>query len=196
MRKGDATRQAILEQALTLGSRIGLNSLSIGRLADELGMSKSGLFGHFKSKEALQLQVLELAAGEFLDDVVRLAFREPKGEPRIRKLFENWLVWTRTNRYAGGCPFVQFSFELDDQPGHLRDQLLRQQRGWIGILAESARRAVAERHFRQDLDLEQFAHELQALMLGYHHASRLMRDENAEARVRRSFETLIANAKE
>jgi AcrR family transcriptional regulator len=196
MRKGDITRQAILEQALTLASRIGLRALSIGRLAEELGMSKSGLFGHFKSKEALELQVLELAAGEFLDDVVRLAFKEPRGEPRIRKLFENWVGWTRTNRYAGGCPFVQFSFELDDQPGLLREQLLVQQRGWMEILADSARRAIDEGHFRSDLDVEQFAHEFQALMLGYHHAARLMRDDNAEARVLRSFETLIDNAKE
>ena len=196
MRKGDVTRQAILEQALTLASRIGLNALSIGRLAEELGMSKSGLFGHFKSKEALELQVLELAAGEFLDDVVRPAFKEPRGEPRIRKLFDNWVGWTRTNRYAGGCPFVQFSFELDDQPGMLREQLLVQQRGWMEILAESARRAIDEGHFRSDLDVEQFAHEFQALMLGYHHAARLMRDEKAEARVLRSFETLIDNAKE
>jgi AcrR family transcriptional regulator len=196
MRKGDVTRQAILEQALTLASRIGLRALSIGRLAEELGMSKSGLFGHFKSKEALELQVLELAAGEFLDDVVRPAFKEPRGEPRIRKLFENWVGWTRTNRYAGGCPFVQFSFELDDQPGSLREQLLIQQRGWMEILADSARRAIDEGHFRSDLDVEQFAHEFQALMLGYHHAARLMRDDKAEARVLRSFDTLIDNAKE
>jgi len=185
-----------LEQALTLASRIGLRALSIGRLAEELGMSKSGLFGHFKSKEALELQVLELAAGEFLDDVVRLAFKEPRGEPRIRRLFENWVGWTRTNRYAGGCPFVQFSFELDDQPGSLREQLLIQQRGWMEILADSARRAIDEGHFRSDLEVEQFAHEFQALMLGYHHAARLMRDDKAEARVLRSFETLIDNAKE
>ena len=78
----------------------------------------------------------------------------------------------------------------------LRDQLLDQQRGWLDILAESARRAVKQGHFRSDLDLDQFAHEFQALMLGYHHASRLMRDDNAETRVLRSFETLIDNAKE
>jgi len=196
MSKGDETKATVLRHALALSSRIGLQGLSIGRLADELEMSKSGLFGHFKSKEELLSQVLELAAREFLDDVVRTAFREPAGEPRIRRLFENWVEWTRSNRYAGGCPFVQFSFELDDQPGPLRNDLLRQQRGWKEILSESARRAVAEGHFRSDLDVEQFAHELQALMLGYHHASRLMHDEKAETHVRQSFETLVSNSKE
>jgi AcrR family transcriptional regulator len=159
-------------------------------------MSKGGLFGHFKFEESLLSQVLELAARDFLDDVVRPAFREPAGEPRIRKLFETWVEWTRSNRYAGGCPFMQFSFELDDQPGPLRDELIRQQRGWIGILAESARRAIAEGHFRSDLDVKQFAHELQALMLGYHHASRLMHDEHADSHALRSFETLITSSKE
>ena len=140
--------------------------------------------------------MIQLAAEEFLNDVVRPAFREPDGEPRVRKLFENWVEWTRTNRYTGGCPMMQFSFELDDQPGPLRDALLCQQRGWIEMLAESARRAVKQGHFRADLDIEQFAYDLQSLMLGYHHAARLIRDENAGSRVLSSFETLIANAKE
>jgi AcrR family transcriptional regulator len=195
MGKGDQTREAVLRHALALSSRIGLQALSIGRLAEELEMSKSGLFGHFKSKESLLSQVLDLAAQEFLDDVVRPAFREPAGEPRVRKLFRNWVEWTRSNRYSGGCPFMQFSFELDDQPGQLRDELIRQQHGWMGILAESARRAMAEGHFRNDLDVDQFAYELQSLMLGYHHAARLMRDEKAEIHVLSSFETLISQAR-
>ena len=104
--------------------------------------------------------------------------------------------WTRTNAYAGGCPFVQFSFELDDQPGELRDRLLEQQRGWLGILAESARRAIAAGHLRKDLDVEQFAYEFEALMLGYHHSARLLRDPRSEKRVKTSFESLLTHAKE
>jgi AcrR family transcriptional regulator len=196
MSKGDDTRVAVLRHALALSSRVGLQGLSIGRLADDLAMSKSGLFGHFKSKEALLSQVLQLAAEEFLDDVVRPAFREPAGEPRIRRLFENWLEWARSNRYSGGCPFVQFGFELDDQPGALRDELIAQQREWKRLLADSARRAITEGHFRSDLDVELFAHELQAMMLGYHHASRLLHDDKAETHALRSFETLIRDSKE
>lgn len=193
--KGEQTRRTILRKALGMSARTGLNQLTIGNLADELDMSKSGLFGHFKSKEALQLQVLEHGADEFIDDVVRPAFKEPAGEPRIRALFERWVESTRGNPHSGGCPFVQFSFELDDQPGPLRDRLIEQQRGWIGILSESARRAVDAGHFRSDLDPEQFAHDFQALMLGYHHAARLLHDDRADDRVLRSFETLIQNAR-
>jgi AcrR family transcriptional regulator len=196
MRKGESTRKTILEHAVGLSSRVGLGRLSIGKLADELGMSKSGLFAHFKSKQNLQLHVIERAAEEFLESVVRPAFRAPGGEPRIRQLFSNWVDWTRTNAYAGGCPFVQFSFELDDQPGELRERLLEQQRGWLGILAESARRAVAAGHLRKDLDVDQFAYDFEALMLGYHHSARLVRDPRAEERVKASFETFLKNAKE
>ena len=111
-------------------------------------------------------------------------------------MFANWIDWIRTNHYAGGCPFAQFSFELDDQPGELRDHLLAQQRGWMGILAESARRAVAAGHLRKDLDVEQFAYEFEALMLGYHHSARLLRDPRSVERVKISFESLLDNAKE
>lgn len=196
MRKGEATKQAILEHALGLCSRIGLCQVTIGGLAEELEMSKSGLFAHFKSKQKLQIEVLDHATSEFLDSVVRPAFRAPDGEPRIRQLFTNWVEWTRSNRYPGGCPFVQFSFELDDQPGDLRDHLIRQQKGWLEILAESARRAVAAGHLRSDLDVAQFAHDFHALMLGYHHAARLIRDPRAFQRVQISFETFLSNAKE
>lgn len=196
MRKGEATRQTIVEHAIGLCSRNGLGQVSIGQLAEELGMSKSGLFAHFKSKQNLQLSILDYAAEEFLESVVRPAFLAPDGEPRIRQLFTNWVEWTRANGYAGGCPFVQFSFELDDQPGELRDHLIEQQQGWLAILAESARRAVATGHLRPDLDLEQFAHDFHSLMLGYHHAARLIRDPLAFQRVQVSFETFLNNAKE
>ncbi|MCP4572797.1 MAG: TetR/AcrR family transcriptional regulator [bacterium] len=196
MRKGQATKQAILEHAIGLCSRIGLCQVSIGQLADDMDMSKSGLFAHFKSKQNLQIEVLDQAAQEFLDVVVHPAFKAPAGEPRIRQLFTNWVEWTRSNGYAGGCPFVQFSFELDDQPGELREHLIEQQKGWLGILAECARRAVQAGHLRVDLDLEQFAHDFHSLMLGYHHAARLIRDPLAFQRVQISFETFLNNAKE
>ena len=196
MSKGDDTRKAILEHAISLSSRIGLGQLSIGKLATDLEMSKSGLFAHFKSKQNLQLQVLDRAATEFLEDVVQPALRAPAGEPRIRQLFANWIDWIATNRYAGGCPFVQFSFELDDQPGELRDHLLEQQRGWAGFLVDAARRAVAEGHLREDLDVEQFAFEFDSLMLGYHKSARLLRDPHSAERVKTSFENFLNNAKE
>src|SRR3954470_4749744 len=121
MRKGEATRQAILDHAAAQASRIGLRGLSIGQLAEELALSKSGLFAHFQSKEALQVQVLEHAAANFVDRVVRPALAAPRGIPRLRALFEGWLAWGDSQ--ASGCIFVAAAAELDDQPGPARDRL-------------------------------------------------------------------------
>ncbi len=195
MSKGTETRHAILDRAVALSSRLGLCGLTLGRLATNLEMSKSGLFAHFASKKNLQLQVLEWAGERFLDDVVRPAFKAPRGEPRVRQLFENWLRWAEARNIPGGCPWVQYAAEMDDQPGPVRDTLVEQQKGWIGILRECVCRAVAEGHFHKDLDCDQFAYELQSLMLGWHHAARLLDDPGAETRARRGFEALLKNAR-
>jgi AcrR family transcriptional regulator len=192
MSKGDDTRQAILTHAARLSGKHGLEALTIGRLAAELGMSKSGLFSHFGSKESLQIEVLELLSSTFRDQIVRPAFQEPRGEPRIRALFENWLQWEKANDMKGGCPFVQVTAEFDDQPGPVRDLIQRTQRVWLDGLAESARMAMDEGHFRADTDTTQFAFEFYSLLLGYHHAHRMMRDPAAEAHVRAAVEQLLA----
>lgn len=195
MRKGELTHQAILERAIRLASRVGLEGLSIGGLADELSLSKSGLFAHFKSKTALQVEVLEAATTMFTERVVRPALAQPRGEPRVRALFDGWLTWDRDTVLEGGCIFVAASVELDDSPGPARDALVQSQRDWLDCLAQAARIAVAEGHFRKDLDVEQFAHDEYAVMLGFHHAKRLMQDPKAEARARRAFEALVAAAR-
>ena len=121
--KGADTRHAVLERAVTLASRVGLGGLTIGTLAEDLQLSKSGLFGHFRSKEALQIQVLDHAAARFVDAVVRPALAQPRGEPRLRSLFHRWLDWARSSPMPGGCLFVAAATELDDQAGPVRDRL-------------------------------------------------------------------------
>ena len=128
MTKGEDTKRAILERAAQLASQIGLEALTIGRLASETGLSKSGLFAHFGAKETLQVQTLEYAAEDFSEQVVRPAFQQPAGEPRIAALFENWLAWVKANALEGGCLFIQAATEFDDQPGAVRDCLEVQQR--------------------------------------------------------------------
>src|SRR5262249_19607443 len=123
MKKGLLTRQHILAHAASLASRIGLSGLSIGLLSEELVLSKSGLWAHFKSKEQLQLEVLEYAAGQFVEVVLRPALAAARGEPRVRTLFEGWLQWPRRSGLSGGCIFVSAASELDDQPGAVRDRL-------------------------------------------------------------------------
>jgi AcrR family transcriptional regulator len=195
MGKGELTRQAILERAVALASRVGLEGLTIGRLAEELDLSKSGLFAHFKSKEALQVQVLDHAAGRFIDAVVRPALGRPRGEPRVRALFDGWLGWERSLPLPGGCLFVAASTELDDRPGVARERLVRTQRDWLGAIATCFQTGINEGHFRADADPEQFAHDLYGIMLAYHHASRLMADPAAQSRARAAFESLLSAAR-
>jgi AcrR family transcriptional regulator len=190
--KGDATRRAILARALELARVIGVSGLSIGRLAEESGLSKSGLFAHFGSKEALEVAVVEEASRQFVQDVMVPALREPRGEPRIRALFERWLAW---GQRPGGCFFVGASAELDDRPGPPRDALRRVSSDWVDELAKAARIAVREGHFRADLDPEQFAFELYGTMLSAQLFSRFLRDPDALGRTRRAFERLIASGR-
>jgi AcrR family transcriptional regulator len=194
MSKGDLTRQAILEHAMRQASVLGLEGLSIGGLADELGLSKSGLFAHFRSKEALQLQVLDVAAERFTELVVRPALAAPRGLPRVRALLDRWMEWGRSTALSGGCLFVQAAIELDDRPGPVRDHLERLQREWIGVLARVATTAVEQGVFHARLEPEQFAFDLYGVMLSYHHATRLLRDPSATAHAHRALERLVEGA--
>ena len=194
MSKGALTRRAILEHAFSLASQAGLEGLSIGRLAQELELSKSGLFAHFQSKEALQLQVIEYAAENFTRHVALPTLRTERGEPRVRAVLENWLRWPDESGARGGCFFVAASVELDDRPGAPRDRLVELQREWIDFLARVARGAVSAGHFRDDMDPEQFAYALYGTMLVTHQYRRLLGDPGAEQRARAALETLIRDA--
>ncbi len=192
MSKGEETKGAVLEQAFATASRLGLEGLTIGQLADEVGMSKSGLYAHFRSKEQLQLEVLETAVERFIETVVAPALKAPRGEPRIRSLFDRWMTWEGASFQPGGCLFIALAHELDDRPGPLRDRLVQTQRDWLQSLSTAARIAVQEGHFRADLDAEQFGYELYAVILAYHHSSRLLDDPEAERRARTAFEALLS----
>ncbi|MFZ5480663.1 MAG: TetR/AcrR family transcriptional regulator [Myxococcota bacterium] len=188
MSKGESTRRAILDRAAVLARRDGLEGLTIGALASEMGMSKSGLFAHFGSKEELQVRVLEHAAESFVDAVVRPGLAAPRGAPRIRALFDRWLAWGGSDH---GCLFVAAAVELDDRDGPPRERLVQIQHDWLDLLANTARTAVREGHFRDDVDPDRFAHDLYGIMLACHHARRLLRDPRAIERARASFESVL-----
>lgn len=190
MSKGVETRTVILDESLQLASRIGFEALTIGQLAEQTGMSKSGLFAHFKSKEQLQLQTLDHSRRLFVDTVIRPTLTAPRGVERVQALFDNWLVWEHV--LQGGCIFVTGAAEYDDQPGPMRDALVRNQRDWLDSIATVVRTAVTEGDFGEDTDPEQFAFEFNALTLAYHHASRLLDDQRAGDRARVTFEALVA----
>jgi AcrR family transcriptional regulator len=188
--KGEATREAILDAAGRLARHVGLGGMTIGTLAASTGLSKSGLYAHFRSKEALQLAVLEHTRVRFVAEVIAPALTAPRGEPRVRAVFENWLKW---DAQPGGCLFVAASSERADQPGPARDRLVRDQRDWLDTLAEVFRTGVSEGQL--DGDPEQFAFDLDGVMLSCHMSSRLLGDGSAEVRARRAFESLLASVR-
>lgn len=192
MAKGDETRQAILDRAFALANVGGLAGVTIGRLAEETSMSKSGLFSHFGSKEALDVAIVEEAGRRFVQAVMVPALGQPRGEPRIRALFDRWLAW---GQRPGGCFFVGASAELDDKQGPARDALSRACKDWIDMLATAARIAVEEKHFRADLEPAQFAFELYGVMVGAHTFIRFLRDPSALERARTAFDNLVSAAR-
>jgi AcrR family transcriptional regulator len=194
MGKGAVTRQTILDHAAGVASATGLEGITIGRLAEDLHLSKSGLFAHFRSKEALQMGVLEAAAAHFTDVVVRPALAQPRGKARLRALFERWMDWAKEGSTLGGCIFVAAAAELDDRPGPVRDLLVIEQKKWMDCIARVTRTAIGTREFRARTDPEQMAQDLYGIMLSFHHASRLLNDPQAEQRARRAFDALIKAA--
>ncbi len=194
MSKGQETRERILDRAFRSASRDGLVGLSIGGLAAELGLSKSGLFAHFGSKEELQIAVLTAAAVRFQEVVVRPAIRAPRGKARIRKWFDNWVLWLLDPSVPGGCIFMAAAVELDDHPGPARDFLVGSQRQLLDAVIKSARLAIEVGDFRKDVDCAQFAFEMYAIVLGFNHAKRLLHDPSAEKRARTAFDRLLSSA--
>ena len=193
MSKGEETKQAIVDEALELASTLGLDKLTIGALASATGMSKSGLFAHFKSKEQLQLQVLEEARQRFVDVVLRPAFMEPRGEARLRAIFDRIIKeWEDT--LPGGCIFHAVAAELDDQPGPARDYLVEIQKAQRAMLARATRMAIETGELRADLDVDQFVFELVSISGAFRHFGRLLGDPNATQYARRAFESLLARA--
>ena len=189
MSKGEETRQAILARAFELATIGGVAGLTIGRLAEATGLSKSGLFAHFGSKEALEVAVVEEASRQFVQAVMVPALRYPRGEPRLRAMFDKWIEW---GQRPGGCFFVAASTELDDKPGPPRDALTRAIKDWVDDIAKAVRIAISEGHFRADVNPEQVAFEIYGIMLGMHTFFRFLREPSSLDRSRTAFERLLA----
>jgi AcrR family transcriptional regulator len=191
--KGAATRDAILDHAYAIACSAGLEGLSIGALAHAVGMSKSGVFAHFGSREDLQLAVLETAAQRFVSHVFQPAVRRPRGLARLRAVIEQWFDWVR-HEDDGGCLFLAAVSEYDDRPGPQRDLLLQQDRQWRQALAKAVSLAIEEGELRPDIDVEQLVFEIYALPLLVHHDAGLYGYEAARSRGIRAFERLIEAA--
>ena len=191
MTRGEDTKLTILETGLDAASQLGLESVTIGSLAGSIGMSKSGLFAHFQSKENLQIEILKYAAEDFNEKVVIPALRTKAGIPRIQALVRNWIDWS--DGLSGGCIFVSASTEFSDRPGKVRDFLLLQQQQWVECLRRIAASAIQAGDFRQDIDCEQFAFDLYSLLLGFHYYQKLLRDSETMQRQQAALDKLLTD---
>ncbi len=192
MRKGELTRAAILDVALELASRTGLEGLTIGLLADRMNMSKSGVFAHFGSREDLQMEVVKLYHQRFEQEVFFPSVKEPRGLPRLESMFARW-VKRVSIEIASGCIYISGAVEYDDRPGPIREELVSMVCAWQGALLRAVRQAVECGHLKADTDADQMVYEMYGLILALHHDARFLRIPGAVERARRGFERLIEN---
>lgn len=162
---GERSRTAILREAAQLATVEGIGGLSLGRLADAVGMSKSGLFAHFGSKEELQLATVETASALFYEQVIEPALHAPLGIERLHQLTENFLQHVEGNVYPGGCFFASVAAEMDTHPGPVRDRAVQLIDDWLELLASAVRDAQAEGAIDPSEDPDQLAFELEGFML-------------------------------
>ena len=186
--KGVATHGAIVDRAIALVRKQGLESLSIGNLAQAAAMSKSGVFAHFGSREDMQLAVLDAVAEDFSRRVLAPAFRKPRGLKRLRAIVSNWMAWAHD-----GCPMIAATIEYDDRPGVIRDRVVHWQRRLREALARAVELAIEAGELRAGTDPEQVAFELFGIVLVLHHDSHLFGATDAIARATRAFDRLFAS---
>ncbi|MBG0564299.1 TetR/AcrR family transcriptional regulator [Actinoplanes aureus] len=182
--RDDGARQTILRRAADIASQDGLEGLSIGRLATELGMSKSGLFGYFGSKEELQLATIRTATTIFVDEVVKPALAVEPGLDRLRRLLDNWLHYSEQRTFAGGCFFFSVNAEFDARPGRIRDTLTAAGQDWRDLLTRTVEEARGLGELPADTDADQLAFELLAFLQTANAASLLFDDADAYRRAR------------
>jgi AcrR family transcriptional regulator len=190
MRKGEQTRSAIVAAACELAARDGLEGLTIGALAERMGMSKSGVFAHFGSREDLQIAVLKAYEQRFVDDVLKPGLEAPRGLARLRAIFGNWLDRTAVEA-ASACIWISGATEYDDRPGSVRDELVGMVRSWQRELVRAIRQAIDTGELRADTDPGELVFDLYGVILVLHHDARLMDSPDAPARARRAFDRLI-----
>lgn len=190
--KGESTRQSILEVAVDIASEEGLEGLSIGRLAAELEMSKSGLFAHFGSKEELQLATIEQARGRFVNMMFVPAMAAKRGLPRLEALMESWLSYAKQEVFRGGCFFYAASAEFDGRPGPVRDRIAELMREWLEALEKSFAMAKEEKHLSPKADPKQLAFEINAVLMAANWSFQLFEDGSAFKRARTAIEDRIA----
>ena len=188
------TREAIVTRAVEVGSMEGLEGVTIGRLAGDLGMSKAGVIGQFGSKEALQLAALDAASEEFVSSVSAPTADLPHGRDRLLALCDNWIAHVSKPTWPGGCFFTAISVEFDSDRGPLHDEVETRARQWRSVLKREVRAAVEAGDLPPDTDVDQVVFEVQAIPMGLNQAIQLFGDRRAAARARRAIWRILGLA--
>ena len=189
--KGQQTRASILDAALSLASQKGLEGLSIGTLAETTGMSKSGVFAHFGSREELQMSVIREYHARFEEEVFFPSLREARGLPRLEAMFRRWLARVSVE-IDSGCIYISGAVEFDDRPGPVRDALAEAVGAWMEAMARAVAQASAEGHLQTEVDAQQVTFEIHALILALHYETRFLHLPGAVDRARRGFDNILA----
>jgi len=188
------TREAIVERAVAVASTEGLEGLTVGRLAGDLGLSKSGVIGHFGSKERLQLAALETAVRVFREEVWERAVAAEPGLARLRALCEAWLSYLGRGIFPGGCFLTAASCEFDDREGPVSEAIRDALALWLGAIEREVATAIKRGELAAAADPAQVAFELNALAMGANQALQLQGDREALTRARRGMARAIGAA--
>ncbi len=189
--KGQQTKAAIIDAALGLATQIGLEGLSIGAVAEVMRMSKSGVFAHFGSREELQISVVREYYRRFEDEVFRPALAQPRGLPRVRALFANWMKRVAVELQSG-CIFISGAVEFDDRSGPVRDALASSVQTWLSALYRAIEQAREAGHLRVDAQEQQIVFEIHAIILALHYEARFLKTPGSMARAEQAFEGILA----
>ena len=190
MHKGQQTKTAIVDVALSLATQMGLEGLTIGAVAEMAGMSKSGVFAHFGSREELQISVIREYHHRFEQEVFYPVLLLARGLPRLRALFANWMQRTSAE-IDSGCLYISGAAEFDDRPGPVRDALASSVQTWMAALHRAVRIAVEQGDLAQQTDAAQMAFEIHGLILACHYEARFLKSKTALDLAQRSFENIL-----
>ncbi len=188
--KGQQTKAAIVDAALALASQVGLEGLSIGAVAELMQMSKSGVFSHFGSREELQISVVREYFQRFDREVFRAALSAPRGLPRLRALFANWMKQVSVELQSG-CIFISGAVEFDDRPGPVRDALAETVQTWLRAFHRAIVLARQEGHLKPETDERQLAFQIHGLILALHYEARFLKNASSIDWALQSFEHIL-----